>query len=230
MAARGWEARRRRRPGRDRCFSQRAGQPLLDNASAFTLSCWFKADNFNANSALLAKRVSDTSQNAYAILFGSGTNGGRFRIDINSNNDRFSSNTVFSTGTWYHIALVFDGTLPTAERAKLYVNGALDITVAESSTTVINSTAPLLIGRPSETDTNLFNGMMDAVRFHRRALSAAEIAGLANESAVAAPIVSAGRRARHRHASRGPASRAALPTAAAPRPSPLGARSAAPAA
>ncbi|MCX6853632.1 MAG: family 16 glycosylhydrolase [Verrucomicrobia bacterium] len=164
----------------------------LDGTAAFTLSCWFKADTFDVSSALLAKRVSDTSQNAYAIHFGTGTNTGRLRIDINSNNNRFISDTVFSTGAWYHVALVFDGTLPTTERAKLYVNGALDITATETSTTVINSTAPLLIGRASETDPNYFDGEIDSVRFHRRAFSAGEIAGLANESAAAAPIVSAG--------------------------------------
>ena len=164
----------------------------LDNTTAFTLSCWFKADSFPRYSALLAKRANDTSQNAYSLSWGADTNSARLRIDINSNNDRFLSNTVFSSGTWHHVALVFDGTLPSTERAKLYVNGALDITATETSASVINSTAPLLLGRFSATDTDFFDGMMDSVRFHRRALTAVEISGLANESAVSAPVVSAG--------------------------------------
>ena len=164
----------------------------LDGAAAFTLSCWFRADNFISASGLIAKRVSDTSQNAYAITCAGTTNAGRLRFDINSNNDRFVSNTTFTSGVWHHLALVFDGSLPAAERARLYVNGVLDITAAETSTTVINSTAPLLIGRASETDTNYFDGSVDEVRLHRRALSAGEIAALANETATAAPIVSAG--------------------------------------
>lgn len=164
----------------------------LDNTSAFTLSCWFKADTFNRYSALLSKRVSASSQNAYGLSWDSEENSGKLRIDINANNDRFLSNTIFSTGTWHHVALVFNGALPSAERAKLYVNGALDQTAAETSTSVINSTAPLLIGRLSTTDTDYFDGMIDSVRFHRRALSAVEIAGLANESTVAAPFVTTG--------------------------------------
>lgn len=166
--------------------------PSLDNTPAFTLSCWFKADTFRPFSALVAKRVSDHSQNAYGLSWACAENSGRLRVDLNTINNRFLSNTVFSSGTWYHVAVVFDGTLPSAERAKLYVNGVLDITATETSTSVINSNAPLLIGRLSATDPDFFDGAIDSVRFHRRAFSAVEIAGLANESAVSAPVVSAG--------------------------------------
>jgi beta-glucanase (GH16 family) len=169
-----------------------ADSPSLDSTAAFTLSLWFKADSFHRFSALAAKRVTDTNQNAYGLSWSNGENNGRLRIDINSNNDRFLSNTVFSSSTWYHVALVFDGTRPAAERAKLYVNGILDITATETSTSVINSTAPLLIGRFSATDPDFFDGSIDSVRFHRRALAAVEIAALASESAVSAPVVFAG--------------------------------------
>ncbi len=164
----------------------------LDGTAAFTLSCWFKADNFVAGAGLIAKRVSDTSQNAFTIFCAGTTDAGRLRFDINSNNDRFVSNTTFTSGVWHHLALVFDGSLPSAERARLYVNGVLDITAAETSAAVINSTAPLLIGRVSESDANYFDGSVDEVRLHRRALSAVEVAALADETATAAPVVSAG--------------------------------------
>ena len=164
----------------------------LDGSAAFTLSFWFKADNFNANSALVAKRVSDTSQNAYAITCASGDNAGLLRFDINTNNNRFFSTTRFGSGTWYHLALVFDGSVASTERAKLYVNGLLDVTATETSSTLINSTAPLLIGRASETDTSHFDGSVDEVRLHRRALSSTEITSLFNETAASVPIVSTG--------------------------------------
>jgi hypothetical protein len=164
----------------------------LDGVGAFTLSCWFKADDFVGNSALIAKRSTDTSQNAYAITCAVTSGAGRLRFDINTNNDRFASATIFNAGEWYHIALVFDGSQPAASRAQLYVNGVLDVVASETSATVINSTAPLLVGRASTTDTNYFDGLVDEVRFHRRALSAAEVFALANESAVSVPFVSAG--------------------------------------
>ncbi len=166
--------------------------PSLDGAGAFTLSCWFKADNFVGNSALIAKRVSDSSQNAYCIGCASGDNAGRLRFDLNTTNDRFYSTTTFNAGEWYHVALVFDGTLATAQRARLYVNGVLDVTADETSATIINSTAPLLIGRASTTDTSYFDGLVDEVRFHRRALTAAEVFALAHETAASVPFVSAG--------------------------------------
>jgi hypothetical protein len=166
--------------------------PSLDGTGAFTLSCWFKADNFVGNSALIAKRVSDSSQNAYCIACAPGDNAGRLRIDLNTTNDRFYSTTTFNAGEWYHLALVFDGTLATNQRARLYVNGVLDITADEASTAIINSTAPLLIGRASTTDPNYFDGLVDEVRFHRRALSAAEVFALAHETGATVPFVSAG--------------------------------------
>jgi beta-glucanase (GH16 family) len=164
----------------------------LDAATAFTLSCWFKADNFDVGSALIAKQVGDTNQNAYTIACSGTTNAGQLRFDINSSNDRFVSETIFTTGVWNHIALVFDGSLPSNMRARLYVNGVLDITADETSTAIINSTAPLLIGRASQTDTNFFDGSVDEVRVHRRALTAKEIAALANETGISVPVVSAG--------------------------------------
>jgi hypothetical protein len=128
--------------------------PSLDSTAACTLSCWFKADTFRPFSALVAKRVSDTSQNAYGLSWAFAENSGRLRVDINTINNRFLSNTVFSSGTWYHVAVVFDGTLPSTERAKFYVNGALDITATSGSGRVYQNLAVLVDAPPNDPATD----------------------------------------------------------------------------
>lgn len=159
----------------------------LDNTTAFTLSFWFRANSFN-NSGLVAKRISFDNQNSYGTFLGLD---GKLNVDISSNNNRFTSATTFNTGAWYHVAVVFDGSLVAAERARLYVNGTLDKTATETSTSIPNHTSALHIGTlfPSNP---VFDGLIDDVRFHRRALSAMEIAALDNETDTHLPTVSTG--------------------------------------
>ena len=159
----------------------------LDNTSAFTLSWWFKANTFNG-SGLVAKRISFDNNNSYGAFL---TVDGKLNVDINSNNNRFTSTTTFNPGAWYHVAIVFDGSLAEAQRAKLYVNGILDKTATETSTSIPNYTSTLHIGTLLP-GSPIFDGLIDEVRFHRRALSASEIAAIENETGTFAPTVSAG--------------------------------------
>ncbi len=164
-----------------------ADHASLDNTGAFTLSYWFKANSFNG-AGLIGKRVSFDNNNSYGMHL---TIDGKLNIDINSNNDRFTSSAVFNPGAWYHIALVFDGSLTASQRAKLYVNGALNTTATETSTTVPNNASTLHIGTLAPGNA-VFDGLIDDIRFHRRALSATEIAALDNATDTFAPAVSTG--------------------------------------
>jgi beta-glucanase (GH16 family)/regulation of enolase protein 1 (concanavalin A-like superfamily) len=159
----------------------------LDNTSAFTLSWWFKANTFNG-SGLVAKRISFDNNNSYGTFL---TVDGKLNVDFNSNNNRFTSTTTFNPGAWYHVAMVFDGTLTEAQRAKLYVNGTLDKTSTETSTSIPNYASTLHIGTLLP-GSPVFDGLIDEVRFHRRALSASEILAIKNETDTYAPNVSAG--------------------------------------
>ncbi len=75
----------------------------LDNTAAFTLSWWFKANTFNS-AGLVAKRINFDNNNSYGSFL---TIDGKLNVDINSNNNRFTSTTTFNTGAWYHVAIVF---------------------------------------------------------------------------------------------------------------------------
>ena len=160
----------------------------LDNTAAFTLSYWFRAESLGNNTGLVAKRVGLNDNNSYGFFLGLD---GKLSVDVNSSNNRFTSNTTFNSGTWYHVALVFDGSLAEAQRSKLYVNGVLDTTAAETSTSVPNYNSSLHIGVLAPGG-SVFNGSIDEVRFHRRALSAAEVAALESATDTFAPSVATG--------------------------------------
>lgn len=84
-------------------------------------------------------------------------------------------------GTWYHIAVVYDGSQTgNTLRLKIYVNGALKtLTFAGTiPASLPNSTADLKFGKFGGTLTRYFNGMYDAARLYNRALTAAEVTTL----------------------------------------------------
>jgi len=98
--------------------------------------------------------------------------------------------TWIQTGVWYHVALVFDGSLATNQRAQLWINGALDTTATETSAAIPNYASNVLIANTHPGAVNWFTGLVDDVRFYRRALNQSEIQSLAAQNF--APSVAAG--------------------------------------
>lgn len=117
----------------------------LDNINKMTISTWVYPTILDGQPrGIISKRVDSTaSNNAYSIFF---YNGNKVAVDIVSTNNRFSSNKVFTTNNWYHIVLVYDGTLPSASRVKLYINGELDTTAIESSDSIPATASNLYFG------------------------------------------------------------------------------------
>ena len=161
----------------------------LDNTAAFTLAYWFRADAWTVDSGgLVCKRDGASSNNAYTTYLKRTDQ--HLYVDIDGSNDRFASASVIVTGAWYHVALVFDGSLAAAQRVRLWINGSLDVTAAESSAAVPNYSSNLRVGNTHSGAANWFDGLIDDVRFYRRALGAGEIAALAATNA--APSVACG--------------------------------------
>ena len=160
----------------------------LDNVSQLTLAAWFKADSFiqingTDSRGVFSKGPMVGSERSYGAFF-TNDSASRLNVDIDGSNDRFLSNTIFNTDTWYHIAIVFDGTKSAAERVKLYVDGVLDGTFSESSAVIPNTNADLYIGNSFSTSNELkvFDGSIDEVNIKPNALQASEIAVLMNST------------------------------------------------
>lgn len=150
--------------------------PLLDNTSAFTLAYWFRIDAWPGfRTALAAKCESAGSGNAYSMLLDPASR--RINIDINGSNDRFSGPPL-TNGVWYHVALVYNGAWPAAQRVQLWLDGVLERVAAETSASIPDHFSQFRLGWIAG-DNSYFNGAMDDVRFHRRALSADEVIALA---------------------------------------------------
>ncbi|GAB2681613.1 DUF6701 domain-containing protein [Aliiglaciecola aliphaticivorans] len=161
-----------------------SGGDNLDELSTMTLSAWIKASSFNQTNGtdsrgIFSKGPDGIDEVAYGAFF-TNSGGNRLQVDIDGSDDRFQSNTSFAADTWYHIAIVFDGTQDESERVKLYVNGNLDGTFSESSSVIPNTSGDFYIGNlySSENQKSVFHGAIDEVAVRPIAMSATEISSL----------------------------------------------------
>jgi hypothetical protein len=89
------------------------------------------------------------------------------------------------SGPWFHFVYVFDGSLPSGEREKLYINASIDLIVTQQigspGTGTLNTTQPLTIGAgfnlPNNPN-NYYNGYLDDIRIYNRPLTLKEIQAL----------------------------------------------------
>ena len=123
----------------------------LDNSSRFTIEFWVKPTNLDGSpQGVVSKRVNYDDNNSYGIFF---YNNDNIYVDIDSTNDRFNSNKIFTNNNWYYVAVVYDGTLTSSQRVKLYVADegdtsiTLDKTASETSTALPNTASNLYIGQ-----------------------------------------------------------------------------------
>ncbi|WP_210398210.1 LamG domain-containing protein [Motiliproteus sediminis] len=173
-----------------------ADDDLLDDTSQFSAMIWVNPSELqqrNGSNArgLFAKRNSPSNLYAYGAFFLNGSD--RLWVDIDGVNNRFSSNTSFSANNWYHVALVFDGSQVASQRVRLYVNGVLDGTFAESSDRIPNYASDLHIGNLfNGSELKVFKGIIDEFKLFRRALTAEEVVnhmGQTRACAFCSPVV-----------------------------------------
>jgi hypothetical protein len=125
----------------------------------------------NSPRAILSKRVGFSINHAYALLFGGGN---MLNVDIDQGDNRFPSALSFANGTNYITSLFYDGTLAAALRARLFVNGNLDITANEASATIPNYASDLSIGLLDAADGRPFGGHIAEIVIYNRTLNEAE--------------------------------------------------------
>ncbi len=145
----------------------------LDNTNKLTIEAWVYPTLLDGNPrGIISKRVSPNNNQAYSVFFYTDN---KLYVDIDGYNDRFSTNMVFSTGRWYHIAIVYDGSLPANERVRVYVNGELEKIASESSSSIPNYNSNLTVGAMNANYGYSFNGIIDEVRVYKRVLSQSEL-------------------------------------------------------
>ncbi|NCC23170.1 MAG: LamG domain-containing protein [Alphaproteobacteria bacterium] len=157
-----------------------ADNPALDLTSTVSVSAWIKADSLTTG----------TEENRIVFKGGGGHGDNLYTLEVNNGIIAFALHgfapgvdssacvatddfcvrgvTTVSTGTWYHVAGTYDGNV-----AKVYVNGVEDGSNIFTNTGTANS-YPLNIGGRSDAS-DMFDGQIDDVRVHDRALTSHEI-------------------------------------------------------
>jgi len=146
--------------------------PALDIRDAITVSCWIKVAAFTKNwEAILAKgdnsyRMSRSATTGNSIHFGcNGPTGGNL-----------DARGIVTDDNWHHVACVYDGV-----NKLIYIDGREDARVASTGQIAL-STNPLWIGNNSGSTARQLGGLVDDVRIYSRALSEAEVAGMAGRT------------------------------------------------
>ncbi len=153
----------------------------LNGASAFTISFWVNQDNSNVLERFFYKINGTTGAIDQDISIASYN--GNFYFEVgNGANSYGSCSSTISTGTWFHVAAVYDGTLTgNSNRMKLYIDGNL-ITLAYSGT--IPATTFNFIGiseyisypyENSGMGSEYFGGYLDELRIWNYARSVTQI-------------------------------------------------------
>jgi hypothetical protein len=159
--------------------------PSLHPSSALTVSAWFFLDQLPGARwpGIVAKRAAYGVDTTFAMFLSPDN---QVVIDVAGEESRFNSNVLVTTGRWYHVAFVFDGTLPAAERVKLYIDGVLDVTASEPSATIPAFTAGVTIGN-LKNGGETFIGTIDEVGIWTRALSTSEVTTLSTGGGTSLP-------------------------------------------
>ena len=145
----------------------------LDLGNTGTIAAWVKLDSVNRWHGVIAKGAANNDAvHNYALEI---NDANRFICILGngSASQTLASSTTATTGTFYHVACVWDGTT-----LQLYVNGALNASGSQTVVAASNS-ASLYVGQFGGNSDHLA-GTVDEVRIYNTALSQAQIADAMN--------------------------------------------------
>ncbi len=155
----------------------------LDGINKMTVSLWFKQNGLVVNKGLVAKSDYQT-QDSWALQTDN-SNSDELRVFVFNNISSDDGQNWISTtdanlvsGTWYHVVMVYDGTLSNASRIKFYINGQERATTVGGTipTSLTSATSTVKIGKFGGSLDRYWNGSIDEVKIYTQALTAAQAA------------------------------------------------------
>ncbi len=150
---------------------------IIDGRDQLSIVAWVKPlSSSTGYDAILSKRVNTNDNQAFTIWYLNN----KISVDIIGVDDRFESVGEVLPGVWNHIAVVYDGSLPIAQRAKIYINGSLDTMASESSAFIPNYTSDLTFTRDQVSGGQSFHGELDEVSFFSEAVTEEQVFQLWN--------------------------------------------------
>jgi hypothetical protein len=158
----------------------------LDSAQQLTAEMWVRIDAFSAWRTFFCK----FRNLANRIQFQEYSEPGKIAVVVNNgaNIPKEGNQAYYATlnpevtiGNWFHLAMVFDGTLPEDERLKLYINGMARTLKKEGAARgavpvrLPATAAPLLLGAEKTVGEYGYKGLMDEIRIWTVARSPEQI-------------------------------------------------------
>jgi hypothetical protein len=139
------------------------GNPTsLQITGNLALSAWIKKDasSTSSNYMIIGKDGVSGGTRSYSLLVNATTNKAQFNIWKSGSLSNVSGTTNISTGIWYHIMAVNDGS-----DLKIYVNGTLENTNVGGGGIIDNGTSDFEIGRRATAPATrgYWNGKLDEV-------------------------------------------------------------------
>ena len=154
----------------DSASSQYASQTMsAPTGTKWTFSTWLKIDSTGANKMVFTAGV-DSDDYDYVLINSSGSILVYHGVGGGTAGYVYTGNVITVTDQWYHLAVVFDPTLASASRMKIYLDGVeQSITVDTAfSSTYINTAIAHSLGvryRPPSTRDSYFDGHLAATYF-----------------------------------------------------------------
>ncbi len=145
--------------------------PIFDNTSGYSFFTVTRMKGFGNAQSIISKRINFGNEEAFMIFFYSAN---ELTIDIDNDNNRFSSNTSSNINTNKIYDVFYDGTLTSTQRASIYDQEQLLITSSESSTAIPDKNSPLTVGSTHVGDPRSFNGYISEIIMYRTKLNDAQ--------------------------------------------------------
>jgi hypothetical protein len=152
----------------------------LDITGDLSLSAWVNVESAPSSWAnyIISGKYTGGTNEAYVLGYRDDS-GMKVHFQTNasgggSGGNYFDWAVDLGTGTWKHLAVLFDASEMSAE---LFVNGVSQGTVTKTESSIANNTAPFLVGA-SGNPANHFDGLIDDVRVWGRLLSTSTLSTL----------------------------------------------------
>lgn len=149
-----------------------ANQTGLDlSTTPFTLSAWIKLESLGSFQGIISKRQTIGTGGGYT-LFVNSSNKLALEIGNGGGADVVISNTTLTTGVWYFVTALRDGT-----NMEVWINGVDDSAsvVADGAEDVNNSEDFAIGAYRTTTPDNFFDGLIDQANVFNDARSSAEL-------------------------------------------------------
>lgn len=146
--------------------------PILDNTSFYTFFTVTRPQVVDgAARVIISKRTTVSVDQSFMLFYYTGN---KIHVDIQTTDDRFTTNYNFFANNNYIFDVVYNGSLPTASRVAVYVEESFDRFATETASIVPDNASPIILGTTDASDPRPFGGYISEVIIYRDALTPAQ--------------------------------------------------------